>query len=211
MTGNVLHFSMRGDLDGVFHFPVEADYVLQFRITNRRGVEPGVDLSPNGGGGRGAGRAGGRGPRVPLTEAEKSASKEADRLGAPPVDLYVDVDGRQVLKSVIEGNEAFDYSRGPTVVKIHVPAGDHTIHAYFPANADLDDPRTNLNARDGRRRLAAEFVEILGPYNPSTAHPTSYGKIFVCAGRDADCARKIVESLARRGIVPPVARRPGPD
>jgi hypothetical protein len=40
VSGNTLPFSIRGDLEGVYRFPVEADYVLQFRITNRRGNSP---------------------------------------------------------------------------------------------------------------------------------------------------------------------------
>ena len=206
VSGTTLPFSMRGTLDGVYHFPVEADYLLQFRVTNRRGVEPGVDLSPGGapngadapGRGRGGGR-GGRGSRAPMTEEEKQARHEADRKAAPPVEFDVDVDGRQVLKDTVEGNEAYAYDRGPTVAKIHVTAGDHEIRAYFPAHADMDDPRTNLNPRDGRRRLAAEFVEITGPFDPSAQRPPSYKRIFVCGTHDAACARKIVESLERRG------------
>jgi cytochrome c553 len=197
VSGNVLPFSMRGTLDGIFDFPVEADYVLQFRISNRRGVEPGVDLSPNGTGSPGGGR--GRGPRAPLTEEEKKARQEASRKAAPPVEFDVDVDGRQVLKDIVEGDEAFAYSRGPTVVKFHVTSGEHRIRAYFPDNLKLDDPRLNLN-RDGRRRLAADFVEILGPYDPAAGHPASYGKIFICSGHDAACTRKILESLACRGF-----------
>jgi hypothetical protein len=181
VSGNTLPFSIRGTLEGVYHFPVEADYVLQFRISNRRGQGPSV----------------GRG--TPLTEEEKKARLEAARNAEPPVELDIDVDGRQVRKVAVEGNEAFAYSRGPTVAKIHVTAGDHTIHAYFPDNANLSDPRVNL-ARDGRRRLAADFVEIIGPYDPSLSRPESYGKIFVCASHDAVCTRTIVESMSRRGF-----------
>src|SRR6185436_10703980 len=112
------------------------DYVLQFRIANRRGVEPGVDLSPNGTGGRGGGR--GRGPRAPLTDEERKARLEAARNAAPPAELNIDVDGKQVRKDMILGDESFDYSRGPTVVNVHLTAGEHTIHAYFPANASLN-------------------------------------------------------------------------
>jgi hypothetical protein len=205
VSGNTLPFSLRGAIETPFHFPVEADYVLQFRISNRRGLEPGVDLSPNGTGNAppGAGRGGrggaggrGRGPRPSMTEEEKKARKEADRTAAPPVELDIDVDGKQVGKQIIEGNEAYDYSRGPTTAKIHVTAGDHIIHVYFPAAADQDNPRVNI-APDGRRRLAAEFVEVLGPYSPSPAKPASYAKIFVCATHDAACTRRILENLER--------------
>lgn len=177
VSGNMLPFSMRGTLEGTYDFPVEADYVLQFRISNRRG----------------------RGPSQYLNDQDREGRLEASRRAEPPVEFDVDLDERQVLKDVVEGDEAYAYSRAPTVIKVHAKAGEHRIHAYFPDNAKLDDPRTNLN-RDGRRRLAADFVEILGPYNPVPSHAPNYEKIFVCSGHDAACTRKIVESLARRGF-----------
>lgn len=205
VSGNHLPFSMRGTLEGVYHFPVEADYLLQFRIANRRGLAPGAgaDFAPNGAAGAGRGGRGGGGgrgaPRAALTDEERKARLEASRLAAPPVELNVDVDGRQVLKEMVEGEEAYAYTRGPSVAKVHLTAGDHNIHLYFPANANLDDPRANLN-RDGRRRLAGDFVEIMGPYDPAPGHPANYGKIFICSGHDTACAKKIVENLARHGF-----------
>ena len=216
VSGDTLPFSIRGDLEGVYRFPVEADYVLQFRITNRRGNSPPATLSPgvagravtSGGRGGAAGASGGRGGRgatgpgrgvLTLTDEDKEALVEANRKAFPPVELDVDIDGRQVLKDSVEGNDAYTYSRGPTVAKVHVTAGEHTIHAYFPDNANLDDPRANLN-RDGRHKLSAEFLEILGPYNPSSAKPASYAKIFTCAGHDDACTRKILSSLERRAF-----------
>jgi hypothetical protein len=214
VSGNTLPFSLRGTIDAVYHFPVEADYVLQLRVSNRRGVEPGVDFSPNGTGnspaaggrgGRGVGGGGrGRGPRTAMTDEERQARREADRQAAPPIEFDIDIDGRQVLKQMVVGNEAYDYSRGPTTAKIHVTAGDHTIHAYFPAHAALDNPRSNI-APDGRRRLAAEFVEVMGPYSPVAGRPASYRKVFVCDTHDSPCARRIVETLARRGFRRPPA------
>jgi mono/diheme cytochrome c family protein len=206
LSGDTLPFSIRGDLEGVYRFPVEADYVLQFRITNRRGSSPPVDLSAKVAGP--AATSGGRGGRrtaapgrgmLTLTDEDKKALLEADRNSFPPVELDIDVDSHQVLKDTVEGNDSYAYSRGPTVVKVHLTAGEHTIHAYFPANANLDNPRTNLNP-DGRHRLSAEILEIVGPYNPSPAKPASYAKIFICAGHDAACTRKILESLERRGF-----------
>ncbi len=221
VSGNTLPFSIRGDLEGVYRFPVEGDYVLQFRITNRRGSSPPAALSPaavgrataSGGRGGAAGASdarGGRGATGPgrgvltLTDEDKKALLEANRKAAPPVELDIDVDGRQVLKDTVEGNDAYTYTHGPTVVRVHVTAGEHTIHAYFPANANLDDPRANLN-RDGRHKLSAEFLEIIGPYNPSPAKPASYTKIFTFADHNAACTRKILESLERRGFRRPPA------
>jgi len=182
VSGNVLPFSIRGTLEAVYHAPVEADYLFQFRMLNRRGRAPGV----------------GRGRGV-LTEAEKKAQLEASRNAAPPVDFQIDVDGRMVKKETVVGEEAFDYTRGPTVAKVHLTAGDHKIHVYIPDHANLDNPLANLNP-DGRRRLGAEFMEVLGPYNPVVAKPPTYSNIFVCGGQDDACARQIVESLARRGF-----------
>jgi len=205
VSGSTIGFSIRGALDGTFRFPVEADYVLQFRISNRRGRSPGVALAPVGqggrgaSGGRGAGRGGGGGRAAqPLTAEQIAAIREAQRLAAPPIELDIDVDGKQVHKEMIEGEEAYTYTRGPTTARIHVTAGEHRIQAYFPDNAKLANPRTNLNP-DGRRKMGGEFVEILGPYNPAPGHPASHSKIFICATHDALCARKIVESLEQRG------------
>ncbi len=180
VSGNLLPFSIRGTLDGTYRAPVEADYVLQFRIANRRGSGPG--------------QKGGD-----LEGAAKLARMEAAKNAAPPVELDIAVDGKQVLKDMVLGDESFAYSRGPTVAKVHLTAGEHRIHAYFPDHANLNDPRVNL-ARDGRRKLAADFVEILGPYSPAPGHPANYSKIFVCLTQDAACAREIVVQLARRGF-----------
>jgi hypothetical protein len=193
VSGATLPFSLRGSIDAPFHFPVEADYVIQFRISNRRGRAPGVDPTP------------GRGPRAPLTEEERKARLEASRKAAPPVELNIDLDGKQVGGAIIEGEEAYDYARGPTRARVHVRPGDHNIHVYFPSYANVPDPRININPRDGRRILAAEFVEVLGPYDPSPARPASYSKIFICSGHDAACTRRIVESMARRAFRRPPA------
>jgi mono/diheme cytochrome c family protein len=180
VSGNVLPFSIRGSLEAVYRAPVEADYVFQFRMLNRRGKAPGVGRSD-------------------LTEAERVAQMEASRKAAPPIDFQIDVDGRMVKKETVVGEEAYDYTRGPTVARVHLTAGEHRVHVYLPDHANLENPRENLN-RDGRRRLGAEFMEVLGPYNPVVGKPPSYSKVFVCEGKDEGCARQIVESLARRGF-----------
>jgi mono/diheme cytochrome c family protein len=182
VSGNVLPFSLRGSLDATFRAPVEADYLLQFRSLNRRGRAPGV------------GRRG-----RPLTEDERKAMLEASRSAAPPVEFRVEVDGELVKKDVVVGEEAFDYTRGPTTVKVHMKAGEHRIHFYIPDHANLDEPRSNINP-DGRRRLGAEWMEILGPYDPVGAKPASYSRIFFCPEQDAGCTQRIVTSLARRGF-----------
>jgi hypothetical protein len=61
-----------------------------------------------------------------------------------------------------------------------------------------------------------EYMDVLGPYSPSTERPASFKKIFVCApetsGRYSDaCTKKIVETFAtrayRRPATPPEVGR----
>ena len=156
VSGNVLPFSIRGSLEAVYRAPVEADYVFQFRMLNRRGKAPGT--------GRGT-----------LTGLERQVQMEASRNAAPAIDFQIDVDGRMVKKETVVGEEAFDYTRGPTVAKVHLTAGEHTIHVYLPDHANLANARENLNP-DGRRRLGAEFMEVLGPYDPVVGKSPTYSK-----------------------------------
>lgn len=178
VSGNVLPFSFRGTLAATYHAPVEADYVLQLRMLNRRGRAPGI------------GRGG------PLTGAALEAQLEASRRAAPPVAFHIQVDGKLVHQGSVVGEEAFDYTRGPTTVKVRLTPGDHQIQVTVPDHANLDNPRANLNP-DGRRRLGAEFLEILGPYNPA---PRPQPKFFTCAEPTPDCARQILTPLARRAF-----------
>jgi hypothetical protein len=178
VSGSVLPFSFRGTLATTYHAPVEADYVLQLRMLNRRGRAPAAG-----------------GPK-PLSAAALQAQLEASRRAAPPVDFHIAVDGQLVHKDSVVGEEAFDYTRGPTTVKVHLTAGDHHIHVSVPDHANLDNPRANLNP-DGRRRLGAEFLDILGPYNPA---PRPQPKFFTCHEPTAACAQQILTPLARRAF-----------
>jgi hypothetical protein len=109
------------------------------------------------------------------------------------------IDGRQVLTAVVEGSTDYNYARGETVVRVPVTAGDHFLRASFPELANLDDPRVHIN-RDGRRKIFVDYMDIVGPYEPSRAPSQSYGRIFTCGhppGRhNAQCARRVVENLA---------------
>ena len=54
-----------------------------------------------------------------------------------------------------------------------VKAGERFLRASYPELADLDDPRKNINP-DMRRGLFVDYLDIVGPFNPSTAPPESY-------------------------------------
>ncbi len=111
-----------------------------------------------------------------------------------------------MITDVIEGTSAFGYSRGEIVSRAQVKAGEHFLRASFPELADLDNPLENINP-DMRRALFVDYLEIVGPYNPSTEPPASYRKIFVCTQHNAQCARTIVTALMTRAWRRPVTEQ----
>jgi hypothetical protein len=76
--------------------------------------------------------------------------------------MVFSIDGRQMLKAVVEGSTDYNYARGETVVRAPVTAGDHFLRASFPELANLDDPRTHMN-RDGRRKIFIDYLDIVAP------------------------------------------------
>ncbi len=68
------------------------------------------------------------------------------------------------------------------------------------------DPRENINP-DMRRGLFVDYLDIVGPFNPSTAPPASYKKIFICSQKTPQCARTILSSLMERAYRRPVTER----
>ena len=57
-----------------------------------------------------------------------------------------------------------------------------------------------------RRGLFVDYLDIVGPFNPSTAPPESYTKIFICSQKTPQCARTILSSLMERAYRRPVTR-----
>jgi hypothetical protein len=148
--------------------------------------------------GAGAGRGGGAGAaRPPLTPEQRAAALEAARKAAPPEPVVFNLDGQVLYTYTVEGNGNSDYAHGDDVFRAKLSAGDHVVRVSFPALANLANPRTNVNP-DKRRRLSIGYIDVLGPYNASTAPPSSYKKIFVCAERTPACARQIIENLVTR-------------
>jgi hypothetical protein len=108
-----------------------------------------------------------------------------------------------VISTVIEGNSSFGYSQGEFTARVAVKAGSRFIRASYPELANLDDPRQNINP-DMRRGLFVDYLDIVGPFNPSKARPESYRKIFICAETTPRCARTILTSLLERAYRRPV-------
>jgi mono/diheme cytochrome c family protein len=223
--GLILPYSMRGTMYLNYVFPVDAEYEFRVRVNNHRdmnGVSYDAPLErfletleaakhgptfqegaapPSGGGGRGRG---GRGPRRPPTPEEMKAREEKSRLAFPPEKMILTVDGKEIAQDMIEGDTNYRYDHPPTIARVHLSAGEHFIRASFPALADLDDPRRNMNP-DGRRRMYIEDAEIAGPYDPNPEPSQSHKRIFICRDQTAACAREIVENLSRKAYRRPVA------
>ena len=184
-TPNALPYSYRGAIYGSFQFPVTGEYEFRMRVGNYR---PREFSSP---------RHRELSRKRNLTDAEKQEFDEANRKAYPPVTMIMTVDGKQLLRTVVEGNIDFDYAHGETVARRTLTAGEHSFRASFPAFANLQNVRDNVNL-DGRRKLFIDYVDIVGPFNPGAEPPESRKRIFVCEENTPECTRRIVESLTRR-------------
>ena len=152
--------------------------------------------------GPGAGAGPGRGGfvRRELTDEEKAARLEALRTAAPPEPIVFTVDGKEIYRYVVEGTTDYEYSRGESVARVTLTAGDHALRVSFPGLANMANPRAQFNP-DGRRKLYVDYFDVLGPYNPSPEPPASFKKIFICGqpgSYSADCTRKIIDNLVTR-------------
>ncbi len=195
---NVMPFSIRGALYGTFNFPVDAEYEFRMRLTNyrARNVRTATQSS-----------ASKRKQVAPLTPEEIATNEEENRKAYPPVEMVFRLDGEPIKTDVVEGNIDYRYTRSESTVRYKVRAGQHALRASFPEFAGLADPRSNMNP-DGRRQVYVEYLDIVGPYNPSAESPESYRRIFVCGHKRGshtpECARRVVENLAKRAYRRPV-------
>jgi hypothetical protein len=227
-SGIYLPYSLRGAMYGTYTFPVDGEYEFRLRIANFRGdnqtdltdeqraklaeerrkrfeafrAEREKALAEAKASGGGAPARGARPPRE-VTPEELKARDEAARKAAPPRKLILSVDGAPIISTVIEGNGSFGYSQGEFTSRAKVKAGERFVRASYPELADLADPRENINP-DMRRGLFVDYLDIVGPFNPSTAPPESYKKIFICAQKTEQCARTILSSLMERAYRRPV-------
>ncbi|MFN7925882.1 MAG: DUF1592 domain-containing protein [Bryobacteraceae bacterium] len=209
-NSNYLPYSMRGSLYGAYRFPVDGEYEFRLRVANFRGQDE-DDLTP-------ADRERAKklreqarkrgGPRTALTNEQIQALNEEARKQAPPRKVILTVDGATVVQGVVEGTTTLDYDRGEFIGRAAVKAGEHALRASYPELADLDDPRSNVN-RDMRRKLFVDYLDIAGPYRPSTAPPESYRKLFVCGHvrgeHERSCVRAVIANVARQAYRRPVA------
>jgi len=203
---NILPYSMRGALYGSHLFPWDAEYELRFRAANYRySRRQLID--------RGLIEATERDRRNPTVEARLTAEErlarfiEDARQSQPPVPVVATLDGQVFREELIEGSNAFGYERGEFVTRVPVTAGMHDFRISYPHVADIADPRDNV-MDDGRRVLYVDYLDIVGPFYPSTAPPASHERFFICPHRPGDhveeCAGEVVTNLARRAYRRPV-------
>lgn len=190
-TPNALPYSYRGSIYGSFHFPIEAEYEFRMRVANYRSRDTGSarhrELSR----------------KRNLSPAEKQELAEGNRKAYPAVKMVMTLDGAQILTVIVEGNIDYQYAHGEAVARVRVKAGEHFFRASFPEFADMQNPRDNVNL-DGRRKLFIDYVDIVGPFQPGGEPPESRKRIFVCGQKSDECARRIIETLARRAYRRPV-------
>lgn len=203
-----LPYSMRGALYGSHVFQWDAEYELRFRVANyrrsrRQLIADGI-IQPND-----RDRAQ-RQADIALSEPERRARFLEDaRDSQPPMPVVATINGTVVHEEMIEGSNAFGYERGELATRLRIPAGEHAFRISYPDTANLDDPRDNLLA-DGRRVLYVDYLDIVGPFDPAPAPPSSYERLFLCRhspGRHTEhCAGDIVTNLAQRAYRRPITR-----
>src|SRR5262249_17852986 len=193
-TPNALPYSYRGAIYGRFGFPADAEYEFRMRVANYRPRETATARQ------RFLSRKRG------LTEAEKDELAEENRKAYPPVRMVMTLDGAQILTDVVEGSIDYQYAHGEAIARVKVKAGEHFFRASFPEFADIQNPRDNVNL-DGRRMLFIDYVDIVGPFEPGATPPESRKRLFVCEEKTTDCARRIIENLARRAYRRPLAKQ----
>jgi len=195
-TPNTLPYSYRGAIYGGFDFPVDGEYELRMRVGNYRSRGTATLRQKELGRKRG------------LTEAERRELDEQNRKAYPPVKMILTLDGAEILTDVVEGNIDYQYAHGEAIARVKVKAGEHLFRASFPEFADLQNPRENVNL-DGRRKLFIDYIDIVGPFQPRAGPSENSRRIFVCADKTPECARQIIENLARRAYRRPITKQEG--
>ena len=163
-SGDIFPYSMRGALYGVYHFPVDGEYEFRWRYSNLRGPE--VPDQPPAAPGAEKGVRGGRGP---LTPEQRKALDERNRVGAPPVQMVFAIDGKQALHGS-GGRQHGLQLRARRDGGPRAADGGRSLSAErrFPSSRTSTIRGRNLN-RDGRRKIFIDYLDIVGPYQPSAA------------------------------------------
>jgi hypothetical protein len=147
-----------------------------------------------------------------------------------PHQLETAIDGERVHVATIGGNadlasmferpqEAGEAIHARLVARVQVKAGQRAVGAAFIRNLGLGDTRrlqpflrSSANTLDWTGLPHIQSLTIAGPFNPAGPGDTpSRRRIFLCRPRSASaepaCARRIVETFARRAFRHPLSDR----
>ena len=102
---------------------------------------------------------------------------------------------------MVEGTSTFGYDRGEFTARVPVKAGEQFLRASFPELADLADPRAEHQPRQ-RRGLFVDYLDIVGPFNPSTEPPDSYQQDFRLRSRSRQAHRRVRAQADREPDAP---------
>ena len=143
--------------------------------------------------------------------------------------LILLVDGREVFRKALGGPEDLsivDHGGAPgraeimkrfSNIPVQVSAGFHDVAVTFIERAEVEsDEFANARTVDsffGAGLHAPRLIDgvtVVGPFNsPGVSKTASRERIFICqpqAGEQTACARRIIESLARRAFRRPVTK-----
>ena len=232
-SGMYLPYSLRGAMYGNYTFPVDGEYEFRLRIANFRG-ESDADLTdeerarraeerrklfearrlerekaaPRGRWGGGAGarrRAGGRVGRArEPTPEELKARDEAARKGRSPSPACAL--GRRRARSSRPSSKAaarLAIRRGSSPHARPSRRASASCAHRIPSSR-ISPIRARTSIPDMRRGLFVDYLDIVGPFNPSKEPPASYKRIFICSQTTPQCARTILSNLMERAYRRPV-------
>src|SRR5262245_54635931 len=142
--------------------------------------------------------------------------------------LVLLVDGREVFRKALGGFEDLsivDHGGAPgraqimerfKNIPVQVHAGVHDVVVTFIERADVEtdefvSSRTDGNFGTGLRApRMIDGVTVVGPFNsPGVSQTPSRDRIFICqpqTGEERECARRIIETLARAAFRRPVTK-----
>ncbi|MES1255754.1 MAG: DUF1592 domain-containing protein, partial [Acidobacteriota bacterium] len=159
--------------------------------------------APGGAAGTGRGSGSGSGPGRGGAAAQAGADADEPPSARPPDLLTFKIDGELAYST----DEKYDYSHGDNIFRVKLSAGDHTVRLSWPALANLDNPLKHVNP-DKRRKIYVDYIDVLGPYAPSSAPPASFRQIVTCGEpghRTQACTRQTVERLVTRAYRRPAS------
>ena len=107
---------------------------------------------------------------------------------------------------MVEGNIDYQYAHGESVARVKVKAGEHSFRASFPEFAGMANPRDNVNL-GWPPQTVHRLHRYRGPVQSGGCTAREPEADFRLRQKTPECARKIIENLARRAYRRPVTKQ----